>query len=91
MVLTSLERVHAVFVLAGQDDHRPPEPAAVRHLPATQSLTETLRDPVSSSFCRRYGSPGGRVYRAGRERTVKLTDRGRVKPRSCRLNRNGSR
>lgn len=26
--LTSLEREHAVFVLAGEDDHRPPEPAA---------------------------------------------------------------
>lgn len=63
MFLTSLERVHAVFVLAGQDDHRPPEPAAVRHLPAAQSLTETLRDPVSSSFCRRYGVINNVVHR----------------------------
>lgn len=43
--LTSLEGVDAVFVLAGQDHHRPAELAAPEHLPTSRHSRRTGTSP----------------------------------------------
>lgn len=68
LVLTSLEGVDAVFVLAGQDNHRPPEPAASRHLLAahdwlerpqrTSEIKDQTRQTSNTSASKRYRQDG---------------------------------